>query len=98
MDFINQLTNTAPRLPKEELENVTKFTFVKRIDSRWKSNDEGRSLDLYIGFAEDGVTPRYFLKYFCREWWGGWSYDETTTWYELSRQEYLKLCENNYTL
>ena len=92
MDVFRWLTNTATRLSEENIANVTK---VKEVYSCWESNDDGEDLTLYKGFAADGVTPRYFLKHFKRDWDGGWSYDESATWYEIPEQEYLKLCKNN---
>ena len=95
MDFIKQLTETAPQLSEEDVKSIVECTFVKEIYSCWESNDEGDNFDLYKGLSLDRITPRYFLKHFCREWYGGWTHDETTTWYELSQQEYLKLSQEN---
>lgn len=94
MDIIEQLIKTAPRLSEEDVKNIKQCTFVKEIYSCWETNDYGDDFDLYTGLSLDDVTPRYFLKHFSRDWYGGWTYDETTVWYELSRQEYLMLHQN----
>ena len=95
MDFIKRLIKTAPRLSEEDVKNIVECTFVKEIYSCWESNDYGDDFDLYMGLSLDQVSPRYFLKHFSRNWNGGWTYDETTIWYELSLQDYLELYQDN---
>ena len=91
MDLFKWVKDTATRISKEDIANIAELTSVKEIYSCWESNDEGEDLTLYTGLAIDGVSPRYFLKHFKRDWYGGWSYDETTTWYEIAEQDYLQL-------
>ncbi len=92
MDLFHRLARTSVCLSENDMENVLKLTFVKEVYSCWESNDEGEDFDLYTGLAADGVTPRYFLKHFSRDWYGGWTHDETRKWYEISEQEYLQVC------
>ena len=91
MDLFKWLNATATRLSKEDMANVAELTSVKEIYSCWESNDDGEDLALYTGLAVDGVTQRYFIMHFKRDWYGGWSYDETTIWYEISKEDYLYL-------
>ncbi len=91
MNLFNRLTRTAICLSKKDMENVMNLTFVKEVYSCWESNDEGEDFALYTGVSCDGVTPRYFLMHFSREWYGGCTHDETRKWYEISEQEYLQV-------
>ena len=92
MDLFKQVKDTATKLSKEDIASIVELTSVKEIYSCWESNDDGEDLTLYTGLTADGVMRRYFIKHFTRDWYGGWSYDETTTWYEISEQDYLHLC------
>ena len=91
MDLFNWPMSTVNRLPKEDVEKVIQLTFIKEVYSRWESNDEGEDFELYKGFAADGITLHYFLKHFSRGWFGGWTYEDTTNWYEIPEEEYLRL-------
>ena len=97
-EILCRLTKNASRLSNEDMENVAELTFVKEIFSYWPSNDEGDDVDLYTGVSLDGVTPRYFLQHLSRDWNGGWTSNDTYMWYEISQQEYMKFCENDYKL
>lgn len=94
MDHIKQLINSSDPVPKEALANIINLTFTKEIYRCWKSNDEGEEFSIYTGTDADGVTPRYFLKHFERVWWGGWTSEDKTIWYEITKQEYLKLYQD----
>ena len=93
MDFIKQVAMTALRLSEEDVKNIVECTLVKEIYSCWESNDFGEDFALYTGFADDGVTHRYFLKHFERDWYGGWSYDDKFDWYEISEKDFLLLSQ-----
>lgn len=92
MDLVKWVKDTATRCSAEDIASIVELTIVKKIYSYWESNDDGEDLTLYTGFAVDGVMRRYFIQHLTRDWYGGWTYDDTTTWYEISEQDYLYLC------
>ena len=81
---------------KEDVENIRNLTLHKTIYDYWNSNDEGVSVELYKGLSDDSVTTLYFLMHFNREWFGGWNSADTISWYEISEQEFVKVC--NYKI
>ncbi len=91
MDYLNQLTSKGAPLSREALNSIKNLTQAKEIYSCWESNDMGEDFKLYTGTDADGVTTRYFLNHYEREWWGGWTTNDKSEWYEITRQEYETL-------
>ena len=94
MSLFDWPISASNQLSEEDIKKVNQLTFVKEVYRCWESNDEGEDFKLYKGFTADGITPRYFLKHFYREWFGGWTSEDTTNWYEISEEEYLRLYNN----
>ena len=93
MKVLESVIDNATEIPREDMNNVANLKSFKEIYSCWESNDYGEDFTLYTGYDTDGVTPRYFVYHFVRDWFGGWSYDETRRWYEISEKDYLMLSE-----
>ena len=92
MDLLKWLEDNATRLSKEDIANITELTSVKEIYSCWDSNEDGEDLTLYTGLDVDSGVRRYFVMDFMRVWYGGWTYNDVTIWYEISEQDFLQLC------
>lgn len=90
--LLDLYTNKSLRVSQEELSNVVNLTFVMQVYSKWESNYDGEDYNLYTGFQANASTQRYFLERFSRDWYGGWTYDESTIWIELSAHDYNILC------
>ena len=82
-------------VPEEEIKTLP-LTEVTNIYSDWFSNDMGVDFDLYLSSCEDGAAPRYFLRSFDRDWYGGFSTNDTTEWYEITKEAYTALRDKKH--
>ena len=91
MDLFSLLKNPATELDEEQIKNIPSLTCIKDIYRYWGLDIDTESLTLYTGLDADGFTTRYFVNHFNRDWYGGYTYNETTIWYEISEEDYLNL-------
>jgi len=95
-DLLKTYIKRSIHISEEEMKNVVNLTYKLDIYNNWPSNDMGDDFCIYTGFSEDGETPRYFIKHFNRDWFGGWTYEETTVWYEITEHDYATLSKPNF--
>lgn len=75
----------------EKMNEVTGLTRQKIIYSDWPFYYMGDDFVLYTGFDINGEIQRYFLYHLNSDWWGGWTYNQQTIWYEITKLDYDKL-------
>ena len=79
-----------PIISEEEIRKIPNLSHTKTVYEDWPSNDYGDSVELYISEGNGNAT-RYFLRHHNRDWFGGWSFNDTFTWVELSKKDYSAL-------